>query len=663
MLRSLPIAWRITVLVLLGASLVLGAVSVYSYWSARDFLEQQKRAEILATVQATANRIDTVTRSVEKIVQGVANSVDDLEPGRRRAVALLRRTVRQNEELFGSGIGYEPAIYGRLAPYVYQPSGVYGTEQSPEMKAATDLVVTDLGRGGRAYEIGDWFQLPVQMRRAVWTEPYYDEGGGNIVMATYAVPVHLRADRLPVSAVIGGDVSLFWLTRLLEGLDLGASGYAFLISQTGTFIANPNQDLIMNESVFSVAEARDDPQLRAIGRRMISGKSGYVAFDGLQSLAPDGGSWLAYTPVPSTGWSLGIVFADSEISGDVVALSRIQWVMALFGIAALLLVALLIAGSITRPLRALDTATQTLAQGALDAPLPQAKGRDEIAHLTASFGRMRDDLKQYIDELRATTAARERIESELRIAASIQMSLVPRTFPPYPQREDLELNALLEPAREVGGDFYDFFLLDDDHLCLAIADVSGKGVPAALLMAVTRSFLRSFAREAGRPADVLVALNEELAADNEECMFVTMFLAVVDLRSGALRYASAGHNRPFLIGNACGVTQLPHVKGVALGARAAVVYDEGALTLAPDDILYLYTDGVSEAMNERDEVYGEERLGADLARLCTASCDDILQALLVVLNEHAAGVEQSDDITMVAFRYLGPRRPASHDEA
>jgi sigma-B regulation protein RsbU (phosphoserine phosphatase) len=287
-LRNLPIAWRITVLVLLGASLVLGAVSVYSYLSARDFLEQQKRAEILATVQATANRIDTVTRSVEKIVRGVANSVDDLEPGRRRAVALLRRTVMQNEELFGSGIGYQPAIYGSLAPYVYQPSGVYGTEQSPEMKAATDLVVTDLGRGGRAYEIGDWFQLPAQMRRAVWTEPYYDEGGGRIVMATYAVPVHLRDDRLSVSAVIGGDVSLFWLTRLLESLDLGDSGYAFLISQTGTFIANPNQALIMNESVFSVAEARDDPQLRSIGRRMISGRSGYVAFDGLQSLEPDG---------------------------------------------------------------------------------------------------------------------------------------------------------------------------------------------------------------------------------------------------------------------------------------------------------------------------------------------------------------------------------------
>ncbi|MEI6450774.1 MAG: SpoIIE family protein phosphatase [Actinomycetes bacterium] len=655
MLRSLPIAWRITVLVLLGASLVLGGVSAYSYWAARDFLEQQKRAEIRATAQATANRIETVGRSVEKIVQGLAFSVDDTEPGRRRARLLLRHTVAGNEELFGSAIGFEPTVYGRLAPYVYQPSSIYVSPEEQGARPSGKLVETDLGRGGRAYEVGDWFQLPVQMRRAVWTEPYYDAGGGSIVMATYAVPVHLRKDPVPVSAVVTGDVSLYWLTRLLEGLDLGNTGYAFLISQTGTFIAHPDPGFIMNESVFSVAEARDDQHLRAIGRGMIAGESGYVAFNGVMSLAPDERSWLAYRPVPSTGWSLGIVFPDSEISADVVALSRIQWVIALLGITALLVVALLIARSITRPLRVLDAATQALAQGALDAPLPQARGRDEIAHLTASFGRMRDDLRQYIEELRATTAARERIESELRIAASIQMSLVPRTFPPYPRRHDMELNALLQPAREVGGDFYDFFLLDDDHLCLAIADVSGKGVPAALLMAVTRSFLRSFAREGDSPVQVLGWLNDELAADNEECMFVTMFLAVVDLRSGAVRYASAGHNRPFVSGGAGGVSQVPHVKGMALGARSGVVFEQGELTLAPGDVLYLYTDGVSEAMNARDEVYGEERLGEDLARLCAGSCDDILQALIVVLGEHTAGVEQWDDITMVAFRYLGPQ--------
>jgi len=652
-LRRLPIAWRITALVVLGAGLVLGVVSVYSYLQARDFLEEQKRAEINATAQATAERIEVVGRAVEKVVEGLALSVDDIEPGRRRALTLLRRTVVRNEELFGAAIGYQPDVYGRFAPYVYQPSSIYGSPEEDEGRPRGRVVVNDLGRGGSAYEVNDWFQLPVQMREAMWTEPYYDEGGGEIVMATYACPVHLRHDPVPVSAVVTGDVSLYWLTKLLEGLDLGDTGYAFLISQTGTFSAHPSPGFIMNESVFSVAEARHEPALRAIGRRMIAGETGYVEFDGIRALAPEGRSWLAYTPVPSTGWSVGIVFADSEISADVMALNRIQWILAVLGIAALLLVALVIAGSITRPIRVLEAATRTLAQGDLDAPLPKAKGRDEVAHLTASFGRMRDDLLRHIEELRATTAARERIESELRIAAAIQMDLVPRTFPPFPRRHDLDLYAALEPAREVGGDFYDFMLLDDDRLVLAIADVSGKGVPAALLMAVGRSFLRSLVREGGSPAEILAALNDELAAENEASMFITMFLATVDLRSGSVRYASAGHNRPFHVGRDGDVEQVPHVRGVALGAMPGMVYEEAELSLRPGDALFLYTDGASEAMNARDEVFGEDRLGEELAACHGATCEDAIGRILTALHEYAGDTEQWDDITMVAFRYLG----------
>ena len=213
--------------------------------------------------------------------------------------------------------------------------------------------------------------------------------------------------------------------------------------------------------------------------------------------SPGEPSYLAYAPIPSTGWSLGIVYADSEVNAAVVELNRLSWAIDLVGLAALLVIALLVARTITGrstrstwPRRRWPAATWTR-------PCRQAKGRDEVARLTSSFGQMRDDLKERIEELRVTTAERERIESELRIAANIQMSLVPRTFPPYPQRHDLELYALLEPAREVGGDFYDFFLLDEDHLCLAIADVSGKGMPAALMMAVGRSFLRSYSRLGG----------------------------------------------------------------------------------------------------------------------------------------------------------------------
>jgi sigma-B regulation protein RsbU (phosphoserine phosphatase) len=638
MLRDLSIAWRMTLLVVLGAAAVLVGISVYTYVAAGHMLERRQRAEITQTLQATANRIETVENSVEEIVQGLALSVEGLPPDARRARLLLRRTVGRNPALVGAAIGYDPAAYGHLAPYAFMDGD--------------EVRIKDLGRDGRAYEVGDWFQLPYQMEEAVWTDPYYDEGGADMVTATYALPVRL-AGGPPVSAVVTGDVSLNWLTDLLEGLDLGETGYAFLIGQNGTFIAHPGRRMLMNESIFSVAEARGDRRLRAIGRRMIHGETGFTAFDGLEGLKPSEPSYLAFTPIPTTGWSLGIVYAETEIQGDLVALSRIQWMISFAGVAALVLVVWLTARTITRPLHALDAATQTLAEGDLDALLPKAKGRDEVAHLTQSFGRMRDDLQRHIEELRETTAERERIESELRIAADIQMSLVPRTFPPFPAREDLDLHAVLDPAREVGGDFYDFFLLDDDHLCLAIADVSGKGVPAALLMAGARSYVRSFAREGGGPAEVAAKVNVELAADNDACMFVTMFLAVADLRTGVVRCASAGHNLPFVIDAAGTVTQVPRIRGVALGIAEAAVYDEAEVRLRAGDALFLYTDGVSEAMDVAGHVFGEDRLAEELARAAGGDCAGIIDAVLAAVARHAEGAEQSDDITMVAFRYLG----------
>jgi phosphoserine phosphatase RsbU/P len=654
-LRSLPIAWRITVLVLLGAGVVLGVVSLVSYTSARDLLERQKQAEIAAATAATANRIDVVGRSVEKITEGLAVTVHDTEPAPGRARAMLRQTVLDNDELYAAGLGYDPEQYDNFAPYAYDPSGQYGDSASQASSGADQVVVTDLGKGGRAYDVGDWYQLPYQTRQAVWTEPYYQEGGGDVVLATYAVPLRFHHDEAPVSAVVTGDISLFWLRRLLQNLDVGDAGYAFLISRNGTFIAHPDPDFIMNQSIFSVAAARHDAELRAIGQGMTAGKSGYLLFDGLRSMNADGASWLAYRPVSSTGWSLGIVVSDSAISADVVALNRIQWAVALVGIAALLVITLLIAGSITRPIRGLDAATHTLAAGDLGAPLPKARGRDEIARLTTSFGQMRDDLERHIDELRESTAAQERLHSELRIAAGIQMDLVPRTFPPFPERHDLDLFATLVPAREVGGDFYDFVEVDGDRLCLAIADVSGKGVPAALLMAVGRSFLRSFVREGGSPAEVVRQLNEEIAAENEASMFITMFLAMADLRTGEVRYASAGHNPPFHVTVDGVAAEVPRVRGVALGARPGMVYDEGTLTMAPGDVLFLYTDGVSEAMDADNAMFTEPRIGEELATAVVggASCESVVEHMLAAVRAHAAGVEQFDDVTMLAFRYLG----------
>ena len=244
--------------------------------------------------------------------------------------------------------------------------------------------------------------------------------------------------------------------------------------------------------------------------------------------------------------------------------------------------------------------------------------------LTRDFQVMQDSLKDHIRQLMETTAARERMESELKIAHDIQMSILPKTFPPFPTRDEFDLFALIAPAREVGGDFYDFFPLSENLLCFVIGDVSGKGVPAALFMAVTKTLIKSVARDNVTPDAILSHVNEELATDNDACMFVTLFCGVFDMTSGELRYANAGHNPPAVIKKDGTVQWLPRSGALVAGAMTGMQYACEKLLLSPGDSLYLYTDGVTEAMNPADEMYSEERLEKNLATSAGKDITDII---------------------------------------
>jgi sigma-B regulation protein RsbU (phosphoserine phosphatase) len=504
--------------------------------------------------------------------------------------------------------------------------------------------------GNYRYDVQDWYTLPRDLGHSIWTEPYFDEGAGNILMVTYAVPIRPAGRTNGFLGVATCDVSLEWLTKLLGSLRVGQNGYAFLISGSGKYIAHPRSDFIMNETVFSVAEASTNAALRQIARNMIQGVTG---FGELVSFVTKSPSWFAYAPVPTTRWSVGLVFPKDELLAKVITLSRNLTGLGLTGFALLLIVALAIARSISRPLRQLQSATKTLSTGNLDAPLPMISGGDEVAQLASAFEVMRNDLKAYIERLRSTTAAKERIESEIHIARSIQMSLVPRTFPPFPERRDLDMFAILDPARDIGGDFYDFFLDGDNVLCVMVGDVSGKGVPAALFMAVTRTFLRMFWRDERSPAKTLTRLNDELARDNEPSMFVTMFLARIDLSTGNCQYANGGHNPPFIIRSGSPVECVKPVQGTVVGAIEGMVFEEGSVKFLPGDTMLLYTDGVTEAMNPAYELAGDDWTIRQIEALRDTSCEKIIHGIREELRKYAAGAEQSDDITMVAFRYFG----------
>ena len=649
MLARLSITWRLTLLVVLGAALVMGLVVGYSYLAARDLLQDEMVDRVHAQASAIAGRIEALQGSLEKATEGVALAAESLDSGDEAFYRILEKVMRQNVSASGIGLAFaaDPSLGGgrRTAPYVYRLAETPGAEDGLVRK---NLVDEDQG-----YDVTDWFSLPEALGVAVWTEPYFDEAGA-AVMTTYAVPIYhsgVSGDPAAFMGVATCEVSLEWLTELLRSQSPGAGGYAFLISQNGTFISHPTPDLIMNETIFSIAEGRDDAMLRTVGRRMVRGGSGIADIVSVQTGQE---SWMAYCPIPSTGWSVSLVLPKQEVMQKVFELSRIQLLLGGAGMLLLVLVSVLIARTITHPIRELSAVTRVLALGDLDVALPRPRGGAEVVNLATSFAGMRDDLKRHIAELQAATAARARIEGELKVAAGIQLSLVPKTFPPFPERSDIDIFALLEPAREVGGDFYDFFLLEDRYLCFAVADVSDKGVPAALFMASTRSFLRAFLRDDRHPARVLAKLNAELETDNDACMFVTVFCGVLDLQTGECSYANGGHNSPYIARAATGAVEaVPRTAGVVLGIQTGVEFEEGVLTLRAGDRLFLYTDGVTEAVDRQEQQFGEERLIAVLARTTDESAQRVAEEAREAVREFAGDVDQFDDITVLVVRFLG----------
>ena len=262
---------------------------------------------------------------------------------------------------------------------------------------------------------------------------------------------------------------------------------------------------------------------------------------------------------------------------------------------------------------------------------------------------MERQLRVYIVTLTETTAAKERIQSELKVATNIQASLLPRIFPPFPDHPEFEIYASMVPAKEVGGDFYDFFFIDEKNLCFLIADVSDKGVPAALYMMVAKTLLKTEGQRLREPDKMLNSVNKILAVDNDSCMFTTVFCAILDITTGDVRFANAGHNPPLII-DSQGVRYLTPKPGLMLGAMTETVFTTEQLTLEQEGTLFLYTDGVTEAKNPEDALYGQVRLLEALQATPEGDLTNLIHYIGSEVTHHAHGAPQSDDITMLAIK-------------
>ena len=632
---------RLAVVTTVCSALIFAATLGYNYTRSRTILEQELESNARNLALSLVYRVESELAKVTTLVEGMARSLESGSFSEQEVHALIRSTVDQTPEVFGFGVAFEPYAYSpavRLyAPYYHRKNG----------KLAAGRVEKSYQH--LPYVYWDWYQIPRELGRLEWSEPYFDEGAGNAPMTSCSTPFYGEIDgQQQLKGVVNADVSLDALTELVASVKVLKTGYAALLSRNGMVLAHPLQDVVMNETFFSIAEVRGDAAMRELGKKMVRGESGFILYESFAGIR----SWMYYAPIRSTGWTLAVVFPEAELLENVTQLSVTMAAMGCVGILLLIMAVVYITTSITRPLRRLAAATKEIAAGNFDVALPAAHSRDEVGMLAKNFQAMQASLKEYIRNLTETTAAKERIQSELKVATDIQTSLLPRLFPPFPDRLEVDIFASMDPAKEMSGDFYDFFFIDNRHLCFLIADVADKGVPAALYMMVAKTLLKSETQRFGDPAQALASVNSTLAADNETCMFATAFVAILDTCSGEIRYANAGHNPPLLVA-ANGVRYLSVKSGFVLGPMPDSSYETEIMLLRPGDTFFLYTDGVTEAKDPADALYGEQCLADVLQQVAHETPARMIQHIRADVVRHAAGAPQSDDITMLAVTYRG----------
>jgi sigma-B regulation protein RsbU (phosphoserine phosphatase) len=637
-------------LALLGACLLvylLMLLDVHRWTKALLLRSIQRQGE--SVIEAAAARIDAQLLRVEEAPRRMALGLAQQLPTRDVLERALCANVDASPTVFGSAAAFEPDAFApglaAFSPYCYRGSA--GHE------------VKDLAQDGYDYPSRDWYRLPRDRGLALWSEPYFDEGGGGILMATYSVPVRDAAGRL--RGIATADVALQWLQRLLSGIRVGDTGYAFLLSRSGLIVTHPDPRLAMKASVASLAAERRDPSLGRLGKAMAAGRGGFERTQDLRSGAP---SFVVFRPLEASGWHVAVVFPEAELMADVATLDRRLWATGLGGAGILALVIALVARRITRPLVHLTRAAQDVAAGRLHTPLPEITSHDEVGRLTGSFADMQTALSQYIEAVKESAAAEERLESELRVARQIQMSLLPRSTDLALERLGCEVFGLLEPARAVGGDLFDVVLRRPGEVSFVIGDVSDKGIPAALFMAVTDIHFEAAARELRDPAAVLARINDALVAENNANMFVTLICGVLDTASGRLALASGGHTRPALVPASGAPRFLEGDAGTVVGVVPGLTFRGHDLRLEPGDALVMYTDGVTEAHDPESRLYGEERLLEHLrSRPPLEAPRELAEGVRDAVRAFARSAPQFDDIAiLIVRRTLGASSEAASDE-
>jgi sigma-B regulation protein RsbU (phosphoserine phosphatase) len=535
-------------LLIIVAAITLEATALVQYFFSLKEIREEAVMRAESQLETTRIQIMDVVNQAEAAVRNsvwIARWCLDV-PDSLQVVA--RRVVEDNPVVMGSTLALVPDYdkkHPLFSPYACRENG--------------EIVIKSLATQEYNYPAQEWFTKPLELGEGYWSEPYIDEGGGNVLMTTYSVP--LQDYRGKTAAVLTADVSLEWLSQMVNGMQVYENAYGVILSRQGKVMVGPD------------GTQTDDTKVQE-----------YT------------------THVERTGWTMSIVIPEKEIYSGIRKIGLLVKILQLLGIGMLILILRIVAKN-----------------------------------------------QQKYNKIQEKKAA---IENELHVASTIQKGMLPHYFPTYPDRDDVQLYASLTPAKDVGGDLFDFYIRDE-KLFFCIGDVSGKGVPASLFMSVTRSIFRTVSARESMPECIMSTMNETIDDMNETNMFITLFVGVLDLPTGRLRYCNAGHDAPLLVG--AGVGTLPCDANIPVGVMTAWKYTLQEVQILPGTTIFLYTDGLTEAEDANHAQFQTERIN-DVATRALANQQQEPKLLIGLMSDavhqFVGNAEQSDDMTMMAIQYI-----------
>lgn len=619
----------------LGVVILLGIVTKRS----ETIIKEQILEHSVHTIKASVGNITHLVLETEQAVRSLRNTMNQLDSDDVEAMEIaLKSTIKA---IHTSGLDLSHAVIYTF-PTENSVSGMfYSAFAEGDDFSFKSEFISNFG------EKFPWFKDIVKESKIIWSEPYISPNSPKQNMVITCVLPFKFQGQSTFNGIVSISIDLQDIQQYVENSPFRDSGTLVLLSKKGLYITHPDPEINLKTTIYKLAEKLEHPQLFQIGKEVLSGKSGYaqMPFSSVYG-AP---TVFFYTPIPYLDWGLCLIYSQAALFKPVYDLQIVIIISAIAGIFILLFLVNKICHYSIRPLQNLTKIAMQYGKGNFSELVSDIRSDDEIGALSSAFHNMRTNLLKYIEKEKQEATEKQKDLSELEIAKQIQNAALRTDFPKH---KAFDVHALMIPAKQIGGDFYDFFFLNKHKIALVMADVSGKGISAALYMMRAQEIIKHTARYTLSAAKVFERVNNILCEGNRACMFVTAFMAVVDLETGETEYVNAGHLPPFLIEDTeCRKLTAP--QNFVLGVREGISYAAEKIMLKPNSRIFMYTDGITEAENLSRCFYGEERLYHALQNKPVKPSETIRDVIFDI-RKFTEGAPQSDDITMLSFLYLGP---------